>query len=146
MNESNPTRKISRMRVGIGLAMALLGLFVFLIGVSPGWFGMDRSPVFGFVQIIVFLIGLGTLCLGGFVVLNSLWNGKEKSILADIGFRLVATGYVICVTSALADIVGLGNQPFPAIPYFGPWQAIGVAVGEAVVVIGFLMMIPYKIQ
>jgi hypothetical protein len=144
MNETNERRKISRTKVGIGLGVAGVGLVIFLLGVNPGWFRMDRSPVFGFVQIAVFLAGLGLLCLGGFVVLNSLWNGVEKSILADIGFRLAATGYVICVASGLADILGLGNQPFPAIPYFGPWQAVGVTVGEVVIVLGFLFSIPYK--
>ncbi|MBI5297028.1 MAG: hypothetical protein HY869_16235 [Chloroflexi bacterium] len=48
-----------RMRVRVGLVLTLFGLFVFMVGAKPAWFGWDRSPVVGFVQIIVFLTGLG---------------------------------------------------------------------------------------
>ena len=127
----------------LGLSIAILGLLVFLLGVNPGLFGLDRSPVIGFVQISVFLVGLAMICLGGYVALNILWNGEEKSIAADIGFRLVSTGFVICVTSGMADIFGFGNHPFPAVPYFGPWQATGVMIGEAIIILGFLLFIPW---
>ena len=103
---------------------------------------MDRSPVTGFVQIAVFLIGLGMICIGGYLALNALWNGTEKTIAADIGLRLVSTGFVISVASGMADVFGFGSHPLPRIPYFGPWQAIGVMVGEAIIAIGFLMLIP----
>ena len=62
----------------------------------------------------------------------------------DIGFRLVSTGYVLAVTAGMADIFGLGNQPLPQIPYFGPWQAAGVVIGEGIIALGFLIMIPFQ--
>jgi len=31
----------------------------------------------------------------------------------------------------------------PKIPFFGPWQARGVMLGEVIIAIGFLLMIPY---
>lgn len=132
-----------RPRTQIGLGVTFFGLLVFVIGVKPGVIGQDRSPVMGFVQIAVFLIGMAFICLGGYVTLNTLWNGGEKSIAADFGFRFVATGYVICVTSGMADVFGLGNQPFPQIPYFGPWQASGVILGELIITLGFLLLIPW---
>lgn len=134
---------LKRSRIRFGLIAALFGLVVFVFGLDPGLVSLDRSPVVGFVQIAVFLVGLGIICLGGYITLNALWNGKEKSILADIGFRLVATGYVICFASGMADIFGIGNQTYPMIPYFGPWQAVGVMAGLVVIIVGFLMFIPY---
>lgn len=125
-----------------GLAIALLGLVIFVLGVNPSLFGMDRSPVMGFIQIAVFLVGLALICLGGYVSLNVLWIGVEKSILADIGFRLVSTGYVICVTSGMADVFGLGTQLAPLIPYFGAIQATGVMIGEGIIALGFILFIP----
>ena len=110
---------------------------------DPGIFGLDRSPVTGFVQIAVFLIGLALMCIGGYFGLNALWNGEEKTISADIGLRLVATGYVVAVASGMADIFGFGNHPFPNIPYFGPWQAVGVMIGEATIALGFILLVPY---
>jgi hypothetical protein len=86
---------------------------------------MDRSPVTGFVQIAVFLVGLALMCLGGYLGLNALWNGAQKTIAADIGLRLVSTGYVVAVASGMADIFGFGTQTLPNIPYFGPGRQSG---------------------
>jgi hypothetical protein len=88
-------------------------------------------------------VGLAIICVGGYLTLNSLWNGSEKSIAADIGLRLVTTGYLMAVASGMADVFGFGNHTFPRVPYFGPWQAVGVMIGEATIIIGLLMLIPY---
>lgn len=133
-------------RLRAGLIGTLMGLFVFTVGAKPNYFGWDRSPVVGFVQISVFLIGLAVICLGGYVGLLGLWKGRPRSIVADIGVRVVGTGYVIAFFSGLADIFGMGSQPPPDVPYFGPWQATGVMIGEVVIAAGFLMMIPYRRQ
>jgi len=130
-------------RIRVGLIITIVGLVVFILGIDPGLFAMDRSPVLGFLQIAVFLVGLALICLGGYITLNALWDGREKTIGADIGFRLVSTGYVIAVVSGMADVFGLGNHPFPAVPYFGPWQATGVVFGEVIIALGFLLLIPY---
>jgi hypothetical protein len=126
-----------------GLLLAVVGLALFILGAEPGVFGLDRSPVIGFVQIAVFLVGLGIICLGGYISLSELWNGETKSIPSDIGQRLVATGYVIAVAAGMADLFGFGSQEWPVVPKFGYWQAIGVMIGQAVIGIGFLLLIPF---
>lgn len=131
-------------RIRAGIVFTLLGFLIFLIGARPALFGLDRSPVVGFVQIAVFLIGLAIMCLGGYIGLIAFWKNGERTLAADIGQRLVATGYVITVVSGMADIFGMGTQPPPRVPLFGPWQAIGVQVGQAVIVLGFLLLIPYR--
>lgn len=150
MNNTQPRSRLNHgihhFRIRLGLIVTILGLVIYVLGADPGLFRLDRSPVTGFVQIAVFLVGLAVMCIGGYITLNALWNGRQKSILADIGLRLVSTGYVIAVASGMADIFGLGNHPFPKIPYFGPWQAIGVIIGEAIIALGFLMIIPYPRQ
>jgi hypothetical protein len=139
-----PTKGNGSRRIRIGLGATILGFLVFLIGAEPGIFGLDRSPVVGFVQISVFLVGLGFICIGGYICLAALWNGGPKSIASDIGLRLVATGYVIAVCSGMADIFGFGSHGFPNIPRFGAWQMTGVIIGELVIAIGMLLLIPYK--
>ncbi len=132
----------SQLRVRTGLVLVLFGMLVFLIGARPSIFGLDRSPVVGFVQISVFLVGLAIICIGGYISLMAFWK-ETRTIPAQIGSRLVATGYVIAVFSGMADVFGFGSQPPPRVPVFGPWQAIGVQIGELVVAIGFLLLIPY---
>jgi hypothetical protein len=56
--------------------------------------------------------------------------------------RVAWTGYVISLASAMADVFGLGTRPLPFTPFFGYWQERGVLVGEVVIILGFLMMIP----
>jgi hypothetical protein len=151
MSETQALPANGRGRLRFGLVILLVGLVVYILGAAPAIMGLDRSPVTGFVQIAVFLGGLGLICIGGYSVLNQFWKGTEKSIAADIGLRLVSTGYVISFASGLADVFGFGSHPFrsgrlPSIPYFGPLQATGVLVGEIVIIIGFLLLIRYPRQ
>lgn len=140
----NQTKNKIKRRVRNGIIFLTIGLLVFLIGIKPAIFGLDRSPVIGFVQITVFLVGLAGMCIGGYVTINALWNGKQRSIIADIGFRLVSTGYVVAALSGMADVFGIGSHRFPEVPYFGHVQAIGVILGQITILIGMLMMIPYS--
>jgi len=134
----------SRFRVRFGLITTILGFIIFLIGVRPGFFFLDRSPVVGFVQIAVFLVGLAMICVGGYISLMAFWQNGQRTIAVDIGQRLVVTGYVIAVFSGMADVFGLGTRPPPDyVPYFGPLQAIGVEIGQAIIVVGFLLLVPF---
>jgi hypothetical protein len=130
-------------RIRISISITILGFIVFTIGAKPDLFGWDRAPVVGFVQIVVFIIGLAVICLGGYMGLLTLWWGYERTIVSEIGSRLVSTGYIIAVFAGMADIFGMGSQPFPQAPYFGPWQATGVLIGQGSIALGFLLLIPF---
>jgi hypothetical protein len=130
-----------RIRNGIGLTIA--GYLVFLLGARPGLFYLDRSRVIGFVQISVFLIGLGMIVIGSYITLNNLWPNKKKTIAADIGSRLMSTGFVICLFTAMADIFGMGSHPLPDV-FFGPLQANGMVIGMVTIAFGVLLLIRYK--
>jgi hypothetical protein len=146
MNEGEKAyyqNRVTQRRFGIGVT--LVGFFLFVLGADPGLFGLDRSEAIGFVQVGLFTFGLLLICLGGTLSLNSLWPENWKSILADIGLRLVWTGFVIAMASGMADIFGLGTRPLAtSTTFFGFWQARGVLIGQVVTIVGFLMMIPYR--
>jgi hypothetical protein len=38
----------------------------------------------------------------------------------------------------------VGTQPLPGTPLFGPWQEFGVVVGELVIALGLLLLIPFR--
>ncbi len=133
-----------KVRTRAGLTVSIIGLIVFILGADPGIFGLDRSPVTGFVQIAVFLVGLALISIGGYVALNSIWKDEELSITAEIGTRLISTGYVVAVASGMADVFGFGSEAFPRIPDFGIWQQRGVLTGEILIGIGFLLMLRRK--
>ena len=129
-----------KVRIRAGLTLALLGLAIFILGADPGIFGLDRSPVTGFVQIAVFLSGLGLISGGGYMALKARWRDEEFTIAAEIGSRLISTGYVVAVASGMADVFGFGSEAFPRIPDFGIWQQRGVLVGEILIGIGFVLI------
>lgn len=143
MNQE-PAFRVSYLRIRFSLICVGIGLLIFVIGAKPNWFGWDRVSVVGFVQIVVSLAGLGLICIGGYVGISALWGREQRSILADIGSRLIGTGYVIAAFAGTADVFGMGAQTLPDTPFFGPLQAIGVLVGQVVIAIGFLMFIPYQ--
>lgn len=142
MKETKSNNISLRIRIGIG--MVLVGFLIFLLGADPGLFNLDRTPVVGFVQTATFSTGLALVCLGGWISLKACQqSGEKQSIAQDIGLRLVGTGYLIALVSAMADVFGFGTQAWPALPFFGPWQAAGVVVGEIIIAVGFLLFIPY---
>ncbi|NJN79521.1 MAG: hypothetical protein HC797_03115 [Anaerolineales bacterium] len=77
---------------------------------------------------------------------HALWWNLNRTIISDIGSRLVSTGYVFTVFAGLADIFGMGSHPFPQVPYFGPWQATGVLIGQGIIALGFLLLIPFQVK
>jgi hypothetical membrane protein len=125
------------------MTMVLIGLFIFLIGVYPNLIGMDRSSVVGFVQIGVWLLGLGILLLGATLAMKVIRNGHPTTLRSEVGLRLIATGYVLAVTASLADFLGIGSHALPGISY-GPLQVTGLALGVMVSLLGVILYGPGK--
>lgn len=143
-NEAVPSQPLqqSRRRIRVGLGLTLAGFAIFLLGARPSIYGLDRSPVIGFVQVAVFLFGIGIICVGAFITFQTLWQGKPMSILSQIGMRMVQTGFVTALFAGMADVFGLGSHPLPK-PFFGPLQSTGVQIGEFVIGLGIFLMFPF---
>jgi hypothetical protein len=128
-----------------GLISTTVGLLLCLLGSVPQTIGMNNSVAIGFVQLGVLTLGLLLICIGGSLALSSLWPSYWRSIAADIGLRVAWSGWVLAAVAAMADVLGLGTRPLSsAFIFFGFWQARGVLLGEAMIFIGFLLMIPFQ--
>jgi hypothetical protein len=123
------------------MTIVLLGLFIFMIGVQPDILGLNRSLTVGFVQIGVWLTGLVILLLASYATVRVVRNGKATSLRADIGLRLIATGYVVAAVASLADFIGVGAQRMPFIT-FGPVQVIGLVTGVVLSLLGVILYWP----
>jgi hypothetical protein len=143
-NEPKQPQPLPRLRVRFSLLVTFAGFIIFLVGARPGFFGLDRSPVVGFIQIAVMLLGIAVISVGGYGTIRSLWGRKTLGMAADIGWRLVATGFVVTTFSGFADVFGVGSHPLPGVPYFGVWQARGMEIGCALIAIGFILMFPFS--
>ena len=123
------------------MTLVLVGLFLLIIGVYPNIIGMDRSPVIGFVQIGMWLTGLAVLLIGATMTVRVVRNGRANTLRSEIGLRLIATGYVFAVAASFADFLGIGAQGPPDIS-FGPMQAIGLAFGIVISLVGVILYWP----
>jgi hypothetical protein len=123
------------------MTIVLLGLFIFIIGVQPDILGLNRSLTVGFVQIGVWLTGLAILLLASYATVHVVRNGKPTSLRADIGLRLLATGYVVAAVASLADFIGVGAQRMPLIA-FGPVQVVGLVIGVLLSLLGVILYWP----
>jgi hypothetical protein len=125
------------------LTLDLLGLFLFLLGIHPGLFGLDRSYVIGYLQTVVFLCGLGVVVISTYAMETLLrHSGQPLSIREDIGVRLAATGYVLFAVSCASDLIGLGSHPLPGPPHMGVLQSLGLLTSSLLTVLGLIMYIP----
>jgi len=131
-------------RMHFDLALAVLGTGAFVLGLRPDWFGLATTPEVGFLQIVFMVTGMGVYTGAAIAAARLLWRGHKWSVVAQIGARLMATGYVAFAVSVMADILGLGSQTWPKTAHFGPVQHYGMLVGEGVMVVGLLLMYPYR--
>ena len=137
-------RPLSRSQVRwarLWMTLVLMGAFVFTIGLDPDLIGMDRSPVVGFVQVGVWLAGLGVIWIAAYAALRVIRNGLRKTLRSDIGLRLIATGYVLSAAASLADFLGLGAHRLPQV-FFGPLQVVGLVSGMLISLAGILLYLP----
>lgn len=141
--KSTQLPQLPKVKIRFALYALLIGFAIFLLGAKPEIFGLDRSPVVGFVQIAVMIVGLGIICLAGYQAVHGLWRRQTPSITADFGMRFLSTGFVIAIFSGFADVFGIGSHPLPGVPVFGVWQARGMEIGLGIIAIGFVMMFPY---
>lgn len=139
-------RKLTRFQaiwVRIWMTLFLVGLFLFSIGIYPDLIGMDRSPVVGFVQVGFWLFGLALSLISAFGAIRIWRAGRATSLRAEIGGRLISTGYVLAAVASLADFIGLGSHELPMV-FFGPLQVIGLVVGVVMAVLGLILYWPWK--
>ncbi|MCK5052832.1 MAG: hypothetical protein KAR65_01060 [Anaerolineales bacterium] len=124
------------------MTVMLIGLLIFMVGIQPDLIGMNRSVTVGFVQIGVWLTGLAILLVAAYSTVRVIRNGKPTSLRADIGTRLIATGYVVAAVGSLADFIGVGAHRMPVI-YFGPIQMIGLVTGVLLSMLGVILYMPW---
>ncbi|NIM95495.1 MAG: hypothetical protein GTO18_17495 [Anaerolineales bacterium] len=140
-----PDKKLSRYQsilIRIWMTLLLVGFFLFVIGINPNLIGMDRSPVVGFVQVGVWLFGLALMLISAYAAIRIFRNGRPTSLRAEIGERLIATGYVFAAASSAADFIGIGSHSIPEV-IFGPIQVIGLTFGVVTSLIGIILYWPW---
>ena len=124
------------------LVLLSLGLILCIISLGAELIGIDLTPGFGMVQMFQLLLGITFLTLAAFIYLKKMRpNGTPRSLQADIGVRLAATGLVFAYVAGLSDLIGIGTHVEPSFerPFVGPLQLGGLALGVLSIIIGLLL-------
>lgn len=129
-------------RGGLVWLLFFLGLLFSALALLAELLGLDFTPGFGVVQMAQLLLGITCLTLAGFIHIYNLRQPQApRSLQADIGIRLAATGLVFAYVVGLADLLGIGTHVEPEFvrPYIGPLQLGGIVLGIISIVAGMLL-------
>jgi hypothetical protein len=124
------------------VVLLVLGLISCGVALGADLLGLDLTPGFGMVQMTELLAGLTCLTLAGFVRIHSMRSaGAPRSLQADIGVRLGATGLVFAYTLGWADLIGIGTHVGPEFerPVVGPLQLGGLVIGVVMIAVGIVL-------
>jgi hypothetical protein len=124
------------------IVLLVLGLLSCGLALGAEVLGLDLTPGFGMVQMLQLLIGLTCLTLAGFLRIHSMRApNTPRSLQADIGVRLGATGLVFAYTLGWADLIGIGTHVGPDFerPFVGPLQLGGLIIGVVMIGAGIIL-------
>ena len=134
--------RFNKGRTIINIALFVIGILLSLLSLGAEILDLNFTPGFGIVQMVQLLAGLTCLTLAGFLHLQSLRSPDTgRSLQADIGIRLAATGLVFAFVSGFSDLVGIGTHVMPDFerPFVGPLQLGGLILGVLSITAGLLL-------
>jgi hypothetical protein len=136
-------QRAKRVQSVVGLSLLLVGGILGSVALTAEFLGLDFTPGFGMVQMFQLLLALTSLTIAGFLFLQQLRpDDAPRSLQADIGIRLAATGLVFSFISGLSDLIGIGTHVEAndfARPFVGPLQLGGIAVVVISILVGMFL-------
>lgn len=134
--------KAREIRSRVVISLYVVGILLIAAALSAEALGLDKTPGFGMIQMVIFLFGLSTTTLAIFTHIKHNQRGEvARSLQADIGVRLAATGLVFAFVAGLSDLIGIGTHINPKFerPFVGPLQLGGLGLGIVSIVAGVLL-------
>ncbi len=139
---SSANDRVAHLQRRIALIFAILGILLCTISLGAELLGLEFTPGFGAVQMLQLLLGITCLTVAGFLYLRTLHSADApRSLQADIGVRLAATGLVFIYVTGFADLIGIGTHVHPnfARPFVGPLQLGGIFLGTLSIAVGLYL-------
>jgi len=133
---------VARVERTTSVILLLIGLLACGVALGAEVLGLDLTPGFGMVQMLQLLVGLTCLTLAGYLRIHSMRApNAPRSLQADIGVRLGATGLVFAYTLGWADLIGIGTHVGPEFerPFVGPLQLGGLILGALMISAGIIL-------
>ncbi|WP_420642150.1 hypothetical protein [Candidatus Leptofilum sp.] len=138
---SEKSGKTALLRRNVTLSLFGIGLIFTALSLGAEFLGLDITPGFGMVQMFQLLLGITAITAALFLHINALRQETVRSLQADIGVRLAATGLVFAYVTGLSDLIRIGTHVEPQFerPFVGPLQLGGLALAVLVIVVGLAL-------
>lgn len=133
---------VAQVRRSAIIFLSVVGLLLVLGALLAQPLGLGRTPEFGALQMAALLGGATLLTIAVYLYLYSLRPADApRSLQADVGVRLSATGLVLAFTAGFADLFSIGThvQPEYVRPFVGPLQMAGLVLGLIAVLAGMIL-------
>lgn len=142
---------MARVRRISSVVLLILGVVFVTLSLSAESIGLNFTQGFGIAQIFQLIIGITFATLAAYIyILNQRLPDPPRSLQADIGARLAATGLVFCYVAGFADLLQIGTHlrdctnglvvaGIDCGPFIGPWQFAGILVAVLLIIIGLTL-------
>jgi hypothetical protein len=140
--EKMSKEKVTQVRRVILWLLLAAGTILLVISLAADSLGLNLTPGFGVIQMVPLLLGITCFTLAAFIYLHSRRPlNSPRSLQADVGIRLAATGLIFLYVSGLSDLIGIGthSQPNFERPFVGPLQLGGMGIGLLTILIGLYL-------
>ena len=123
------------------ISLLLVGALLILFSLAAEFLGLDLTPGFGVVQMFQLLLGISSVTLPVFLWMRRRRGNAPRSLQADIGVRLAATGLVFAYVTGFSDLLLIGTHVTPRFerPFVGPLQLGGLVLSILIILAGILL-------
>ncbi len=122
---------VAQLRRSAILFLSVIGLLLVSAPLLAQPLGLGRTPEFGVLQMTAFLAGITALTFAFYLYLYSLRPvDAPRSLQADVGVRLSATGLVLAYASGFADLFSIGTHVQPEFQPTVCWTAATSRAGS----------------
>lgn len=138
---SGKNDRAAKLRRTVTWTLFVVGVVLIVLSLAAEFIGLDITPGFGVVQMLQLLVGLTALTLSLFLYINNQRRETPRSLQADIGVRLAATGLVFAYVTGLSDLIRIGTHVQPQFerPFVGPLQLGGLALATLTIIVGLAL-------
>ncbi len=141
MENKTPNTRAKKILNTVIAALLAVGAALIAVSLTAEFLGLDLTPGFGVVQMFQLLLGISSITLAIFLWMRQKRGDAPRSLQADIGVRLAATGLVFAYVTGFSDLLLIGTHVNPRFerPFVGPLQLGGLVLSVLIILVGILL-------
>lgn len=141
MENKTPNTRAKKLLNIVIVSLLVVGIALIALSIAAEFLGLDLTPGFGIVQMFQLLLGISSVTFAIFLWMRQKRGDAPRSLQADIGVRLAATGLVFAYVAGFSDLLLIGTHVAPRFerPFVGPLQLGGLVLSIFLIAAGILL-------